>query len=176
MKQTESKYVVTSIDLLSRISGFIEQTPNIKKIFYIRNEFQKNQPIPKFPDYIQVLPLDQVEELGKDAPAIDLPMPKKDEVSCIMYTSGMSSVVISVVRSNRFVTGTTGVPKAVILHNRQIKGALRALTSNVNDLADEAHRHTYASFLPLAHIMGLTFELFLFTGNCCFGWFIKFLL
>lgn len=51
-----------------------------------------------------------------------------------------------------------------------MNGALKALTSNVNDLADEAHRHIYSSFLPLAHIMGLTFELFLFTGGVRIGY------
>ena len=151
MKQTEAKYVVTSIDLLSRIAQFIDQTPNITKIFYIRHEYQKKDAIPKFPSHIQLIPLDQVEEQGKSAPALDVALPTQDSVSCIMYTSG-----------------TTGIPKAVILQNRQIKGALRALTSNVADLADEAPRHTYASFLPLAHIMGLTFELFLFTGTVTF--------
>ena len=69
-----------------------------------------------------------------------------------------------------YTSGTTGTPKAVILQNRQLNGALKALTSNVNDLADEAYRHVYASFLPLAHIMGLTFELFLFTGGVRIGY------
>lgn len=143
--------MITSIDLLDRMCTFIDQTPNIEKIFYFRHAFQKGQPIPTFPGHIQVLPLDEVEELGKSAPAPNIPLPHLDSVCLIMYTSG-----------------TTGIPKAVILQNRQVKAALRALTSNVYDLADEAPRHMYASFLPLAHIMGLTFELFLFAGKALF--------
>lgn len=152
MKQTESKYVITSFDLLPRISTFIEQTSNIEKIFYMRYNFQKDQTICNFPKHVQLIPLDQIEQLGQGKPKVEVSLPQADAVALIMYTSG-----------------TTGIPKAVILSNRQMKGALRALTSNVNDLADDAPRHVYASFLPLAHIMGLTFELFLFAGIFSFS-------
>ena len=153
MKQTEAKFVMTTFDLLERIAAFIDQTPNIEKIVYIRHEYQKQKPIPKFPDHIQLIALDELESIGSQQPKVDIPPPNPDSVSLIMYTSG-----------------TTGIPKAVILHHRQVRSALVALASNVTDLIEEGPKHVYASFLPMAHIMGLMFELFLFTGGVRIGY------
>lgn len=147
MSQTNANYVITSIDLLEKISTFIDQTPNIKKIIYMRYDFQKNQPLPKFPPTVQLIPFDEAEEIGKTAPNVQVSLPNPSDLTMIMYTSG-----------------TTGIPKAVMFEHKQLKAALISLTSNVVDLSHEAPRHIYASFLPLAHILGLSFDLFLFTG------------
>lgn len=148
MQQTEAKYLITSIDLLDRVSCLIDQAPNIEKIFYMRYDFQKNQALPKFPDRVQLIPWDEVEEYGKSKPEVEVTKSDPNDVAVIMYTSG-----------------TTGIPKAVIFTGKQLKAALMSLASNVVDLADDAPKHCYASFLPLAHILGFTFELFLFTGE-----------
>lgn len=148
MKQTKAKYVITSIDLLEKIAALIDETPNIEKIFYIRYPFQKGQALPKFPPNVQLIPFDEVEEQGKSAPELVITLPKPGDITMIMYTSG-----------------TTGIPKAVILTHKQMKAALISLVSNVIDLSHEATRHVYASFLPLAHILGFSFEMFLFTGK-----------
>jgi len=46
-----------------------------------------------------------------------------------------------------------------------LMASLRVLLSNTKNLAHEADKHVYISFLPLAHILGFTFELFLFFGE-----------
>lgn len=100
MKQTEARYVITSIDLLPRMATFLEETPNIEKIFYIRHAFQTNQKVPnldKFPAHIQIVPLDEVEEIGKKAPKLNVPLPKVDDVALIMYTSGLLKLLIQVI-------------------------------------------------------------------------------
>ncbi len=85
MKQTGAKHVITSVDLLPRMATFIESTPNIEKIYYIRHEFQKGQikpaDLPKFPPHVQVIPLDEVEEAGKTAQPLNVPLPKVDDVA-----------------------------------------------------------------------------------------------
>lgn len=111
-------------------------------------DFQKKQPLPKFPDRIKLIPFDELMNQGAKVKEISLPESKPDDLAMIMYTSG-----------------TTGIPKAVVFTNKQIKSAMICLASNVHDIAHEAGQHRYASFLPLAHSLGLTFELFMFTGN-----------
>lgn len=154
MNQTEAKHLITSADLLPRLSSVIHKAPNVKKIFFMRHEFEKNSKLPDFPEGVELIPLDEVESLGKSATSKSaLPESNPDDISLIMYTSG-----------------TTGIPKAVMLSYRQLKSSVRALTSNIFDLAHESQRHTYASFLPLAHIMGFSFELTLFISKS--DWFI----
>lgn len=151
MKQTGAKHLVTSIDLLPRVTDFIDQVSNIETIYYMRHEFQKQASrLPSLPDRFKLIPLDESEALGASRPDVPDVINDQNKVSLIMYTSG-----------------TTGIPKAVMFSHKQIQSAMIALTSNVADLAHESNRHIYASFLPLAHIMGLTFELTLFTGLAC---------
>lgn len=71
-----------------------------------------------------------------------------DETAVIMYTSG-----------------TTGNPKAVCISHKSLMASIRVLLSNTKNLSEEADRHLYMSYLPLAHILGFTFEMFLFFGR-----------
>lgn len=149
MKQTGAKHLVTSIDLLPRVNDFIGEVSNIETIYFMRHEFQKTatNELPSFSEKLKLIPLDENEAVGANLPDVPDVINDPDNISLIMYTSG-----------------TTGIPKAVMFSHKQIHAAMIALTSNVADLAHERSRHIYASFLPLAHIMGLTFELTLFTG------------
>ena len=103
-----------------------------------------------FPPNITLKSLDEVEELGlKDESNRNFELPSnKEETAVIMYTSG-----------------TTGNPKAVCISHKQLMASIRVLLSNTKNLASEADRHLYMSYLPLAHILGFTFEMFLFFGQ-----------
>lgn len=154
VNQQKAKVIVTSYDLLERIHSVIDQMPCVEKIVYMQYDFQKTQQIPKFPDHIQLIPFDQLEEMGRKS-SIKIPdkLPSADQVSVIMYTSG-----------------TTGIPKAVMFTNKQLISAVLSLASNVLEIADQGPRHMYASFLPLAHSLGFTFEWFLFCGGVSIGY------
>ncbi|KAI7695621.1 hypothetical protein SSS_04687 [Sarcoptes scabiei] len=123
----------------------------------MRYEFQKKQPLPKFPQRIQLIPFDEIEKIGSlnksNGRASTTFSSDPNAISMIMYTSG-----------------TTGTPKAVKFSNKQIISCLISLASNVDDIQHEGPRHRYASFLPLAHIMGFTFELFFFIGGLTIGY------
>ena len=96
----------------------------------------------------QVLSLDELRTLGRGKPAdlAESRLPSKDDVACIMYTSG-----------------TTGPPKGVVIKHSNLIAAIGSVYTlfgrhlQVDD--------TYLAFLPLAHILEYVVELcFLFIG------------
>lgn len=133
---------------MPKLNSFIKEVPNIESVFYIKN---KNDVFnDSFPQNISVNSLEQLEAFGsenKNNTAFELPK-NVEETAVIMYTSG-----------------TTGNPKAVCISHRQLMSSIRVLLSNTKNLAQEADRHLYMSYLPLAHILGFTFEMFLFFGK-----------
>jgi long-chain acyl-CoA synthetase len=155
LNQTEAKTVITTLDLLPKLKSLISQVPKVSSIVYIKN---KNEVLREtFPKNIAIKSLEEIESLGKeffdtekdqhfsgDNKQFELPNP--NDIAVIMYTSG-----------------TSGDPKAVLFTHKQLMASLRLLLSNgKNNLNPEPERHVYLSFLPLAHIFGITFELYLF--------------
>lgn len=135
---------------MPKLKTFLNEVPNIKSIIYIKN---KNDVFnDTYPKNISIKSLEEIEALGsetKEDIKFELPS-NKDETAVIMYTSG-----------------TTGNPKAVCISHKQLMASMRVLLSNTKDLASEADQHLYISYLPLAHILGFTFEMFLFFGEFC---------
>lgn len=128
----------------------MKQIPNVSTIIYINNNNNKSAS-EKFDPSINLLSLNELEEIGaRQKHVFDLP--KAEDVALIMYTSG-----------------TTGNPKAVSITHKQVMASIRVLLSNTTSLSHEAERHVYMSFLPLAHILGFTFEAFLFSGKQIFS-------
>jgi long-chain acyl-CoA synthetase len=157
LNQTEAKTIITTLDLLPKLKSLISQVPNVSSIVYIKN---KNEVLREtFPQNIAIKSLEEIESLGKECvdvqkdklsggDNIQFELPNPNDIAVIMYTSG-----------------TSGNPKAVLITHKQLMASLRLLLSNTKNLAHEAERHVYISFLPLAHILGFTFELFLFFGK-----------
>ncbi len=75
-----------------------------------------------------------------------------EDVCMIMYTSG-----------------TNGIPKGVIGTQRQLKEASMAMGQVVRDVILDGPNHTYIAYLPQAHILEATIELFLFIGGVKIG-------
>ncbi|XP_054162447.1 long-chain-fatty-acid--CoA ligase 4-like [Oppia nitens] len=154
INQTEATTIITTIDLLPKLKSFLKDVPNVKSIIYIKNP--KDVFNEEFPEDIAIKSVEQLEELGaenKNVISFDLPK-NPDEIAVIMYTSG-----------------TTGNPKAVCISHRQLMASLKALVSNTTEqMARDADRHVYMSYLPLAHILGFTFEMFLLFGGVRIGY------
>ena len=68
-----------------------------------------------------------------------------------------------------YTSGTSGLPKGVIGTQRQLKEAAMAMGQVVRDVIMEGPRHTYIAYLPQAHILEATIELFLFLGGVKIG-------
>ena len=150
INQTECRLMIVSSELLPKVRSIVSQLPTVQTIVYISNSQIGSQPnTDTFPNNVSLLSLQELERVGTNQPNVDFQIPREENPVLIMYTSG-----------------TTGTPKAAIATHRQlIAGSANALLVLVKDLLPEAKKHTYVAYLPLAHVLELTIELFLFYGK-----------
>lgn len=104
---------------------------------------------------IKVYTLTQVKEMGRSGPYKDFESDclEPDDLFGIMYTSG-----------------TTGIPKGVRVTQSQMKEAAMAIGTVVRDVILTGPSHTYIAYLPQAHVLEFSLELFLFLGGVKIGY------
>lgn len=69
-----------------------------------------------------------------------------------------------------FTSGTTGIPKGVKITQRQMKEAAMTIGKVVRDVIMTGPSHTYIAYLPQAHVLEFSIELFLFLGGVKVGY------
>lgn len=137
--EVESKYVVTDAALLPKLKNLIPKMKHCTTVIYFGEA--KKSIIEEFPKSVSLYSLGQVIELGSKLRHlnVDVESPSTDDVAVIMYTSG-----------------STGVPKGVIITHKNIVTCLKSAAEIiVSDLRPE---DKYIGYLPLAHIMELICE------------------
>lgn len=92
---------------------------------------------------MKIVTLDEVRKLGKDKPIPHERRPKKEDVACIMYTSG-----------------TTGAPKGVVITHANLIASVGAVKTLLGHCF--APDDTFLAYLPLAHILEYIVELSLY--------------
>lgn len=167
MVQTETNVMFTDNSLLQSLIVPLQQTPEMKYIIYnepivesdkrhdgqlylnAKNAINKLKEVR--PD-IKFYSFDELLELGHKAKdEVELNLPKPEDISCIMYTSG-----------------STGDPKGVVLTHANIVAGVGGVTSNVGNIINSHDR--VIAFLPLAHIFELAFELISFYWGGVLGY------
>ncbi|XP_032685154.1 long-chain-fatty-acid--CoA ligase 3 isoform X2 [Odontomachus brunneus] len=135
INETEVDTVITSHELLPKFKLLLDMVPAIKKIIYMEDQLKPTD-TKGYKAGVQLVPFSDVIKMGNESSRSAEP-PKGNDIAIIMYTSG-----------------STGVPKGVLLSHKNILGTLKAFCDAVEIKPDDI----LLAFLPLAHVFELLAE------------------
>jgi len=144
LSETQSEVVITSHELLPKFKQILAGNKDaVKTIVYMENPIKRTN-VTGFRDNVRIISFWDVLSLGKktannnltDVSAEPVP-PNAETPAIIMYTSG-----------------STGVPKGVVLTHGNMVKTLSGFLYNLNPLPDDM----YIAYLPLAHVLELIGE------------------
>uniref|UniRef100_A0A674B0C9 long-chain-fatty-acid--CoA ligase n=1 Tax=Salmo trutta TaxID=8032 RepID=A0A674B0C9_SALTR len=153
LNETEITHIITSKDLLhSRLKVSSARLVLITSCNHIIVVDSKPTSWPGFPRGIMVHNMDAVQELGSrpDNMVVARRRPVPSDIAVIMYTSG-----------------STGIPKGVMISHSNIIAGVTGMAERIPDL-DETD--TYIGYLPLAHVLELSAEMVCISHGCCIGY------
>jgi len=144
LAETQTEVVITSHELLPKFKQILAANKDsVKTIVYMENPIKRTN-VTGFRDNVRIISFWDVLSLGKKTANNNLldvsaePIaPSASTAAIIMYTSG-----------------STGVPKGVVLTHGNMVKTLSGFLYNLNPLPDDM----YIAYLPLAHVLELIGE------------------
>ncbi|KAH0953865.1 hypothetical protein HN011_000471 [Eciton burchellii] len=136
INETEVDTVITSHDLLPKFKRLLDLVSNVKTIIYMEDQL-KSTDTTGYQSGVKLVPFSEVIKMGNNASGANTISPRGDDTAIIMYTSG-----------------STGVPKGVLLSHKNILTTLKAFCDAVEIKSDDL----FLGFLPLAHVFELLAE------------------
>ncbi|XP_064841271.1 fatty acid CoA ligase Acsl3-like isoform X2 [Oncorhynchus masou masou] len=150
LNETEVSHIITSRELLeTRLKFILLEVPRLQHIIVVDDTPTK---WPGYPRGISVHNMATVQELGTKLENVSRgrkqPMPS--DIAVIMYTSG-----------------STGVPKGVMISHSNIIAGITGMAERIPNLGED---DTYIGYLPLAHVLELSAELVCVAHGCRIGY------
>lgn len=149
INETEVTHIVTSQDMLPKLLKILPRIPLIRNIVYMEgfSKVIKEQ----FPEEIKVTPFLKLEEMGKMVPfPSTYPKSQPNDTAILMYTSG-----------------STGIPKGVMLSHRNVLASAAAYTVISPHLSKQ---DSYLAYLPLAHVLEMASEFYFMSLGMAIGY------
>ncbi|KAG8969043.1 long-chain fatty acid-CoA ligase [Tulasnella sp. 419] len=154
LSEPECVGVFTHDELLPTLVKVLPNTPTVKHIVYDGKPPQDLlDQIKAVREDITLIHLDELRQQGSEyieSVNFEERAPKKDDVACIMYTSG-----------------STGAPKGVILAHSNLIASVGAVWGLVGHLMSDDD--SVLAYLPLAHILEYIVELTFFWAGITLG-------
>ncbi|KAJ7515056.1 hypothetical protein O6H91_23G069800 [Diphasiastrum complanatum] len=150
LNETEVTTVVCDRKQLKKLVDLSRQLETVKRIVYMDDETIKSEPVLSGSSSSwAVLPFSEVKSLGRENP-VDPDLPAANDVAVIMYTSG-----------------STGVPKGVMMSHANVVATVAGVTTLVRGLGT---KDKYMAYLPLAHILELIAETVIYSAGAAIGY------
>ncbi|XP_022121866.2 long-chain-fatty-acid--CoA ligase 4 isoform X1 [Pieris rapae] len=147
INETDVSTVITTHDLLPKFKKILAKTPKVDTIIFMEDQLKKTER-DGFKPGIKIVAYKEVIEKGKHSKIECIP-PTPSDTAIIMYTSG-----------------STGVPKGVVLSHRNMIATLKAFADGVPMYDDDM----LMGFLPLAHVFELLAESLCVIGGVPIGY------
>ncbi|KPJ04780.1 hypothetical protein RR46_02477 [Papilio xuthus] len=135
INETEVSTVITTHDLLPKFKKILAKTPKVNTIIFMEDQL-KTTDREGYKEGIKIYGYKEVVAKGAQSKIESVP-PSPADTAIIMYTSG-----------------STGVPKGVVLSHRNMVATLKAFA----DAIPVAKGDVLMGFLPLAHVFELLAE------------------
>ena len=148
INQTEVEIVMTNHELLPKFKNILAKTPKVAVLVFMEDQLAAT-PTDGFKSGVKIIGFKEVLKMGESSVALPTP-PKPSDPAIIMFTSG-----------------STGIPKGVILPHSALISTVKAFHF-VTDPATPSD--IYLGYLPLAHILELLAESCMMTQGIPIGY------
>lgn len=147
MNEAEVQAIFTSAELLKTLIKVLPKTEQKVSLVIYTGE-AKTEDVDTIREIVgqdRIVSLEQLKQTGQQKPSKPV-KPGRDDLCCIMYTSG-----------------STGAPKGVILNHANLVGAIAGTDTLLGHIIQDGQDYMMA-YLPLAHVLEFLVE------NLCLFW------
>ncbi|KAJ0024546.1 hypothetical protein Pint_08185 [Pistacia integerrima] len=137
LNETEVTTVICGSKELRKLVDISGQLDTVKRVICMDVDIPSNASSVEQSGQWKIISFADVQSLGRENP-IDAELPAPADIAVIMYTSG-----------------STGLPKGVMMTHANVLSVVSAVMSLVPNLAN---KDVYMAYLPLAHILELAAE------------------